>query len=336
MRSVSGTGHLLAGDVGGTKTNLALFDAGGGPLAIVREAKLLNHEHADLADVVRTFLRGERTPRAAAFGIAGPIRAGGRATMPNLGWLIDAAALATGLGIERVVLLNDLEATGYGLATLAPTEYVVLNEGRPVPGANMALIAAGTGLGEAILFSDGTTYRVSPSEGGHADFAPRDAEQIAVLTRLMREFGHVSWERLVSGPGLVNLHHALDVPDPPAVAAAIAAAADPAAAIAEAALAGSSPRCIRALDLFVSMYGAEAGNLALKALATGGMWVAGGIAPKLLAKLRDGAFMRAFTDKGRFADLVAAIPVKVVLEPRTALRGAAAYLARAEPPARSV
>jgi glucokinase len=321
---------FLAGDVGGTKTNLALFRDGPGPLAMVREAKFLNHEHASLEEMARTFLAaGPEKAHAGCFGVAGPV-VNGRTTMPNLGWELDGTRLAAGIGLERVVVMNDLEANAHGIATLAPADCEVLNPGTPHAGGNRALIAAGTGLGEAILFWDGAGYRVSASEGGHADFGPRDVEQAGILTRLIARFGHVSYERVVSGPGLVNLHGALDLPEPAPVTAAIAAAEDPAAAIASAALEGASARCVRALELFVSIYGAEAGNLALKALATGGVWVGGGVAPRLITRLRDGSFVRAFRDKGRFTDLLGRIPITVILEPRTALRGAAAYLARTQ------
>ena len=278
---------------------------------------------------MRTFLaRGDAKPAAACLGIAGPV-ADGRSHMPNLGWTIDALPLAAALGLERVVLLNDLEATAHGIATLPPAAFAVLNEGTPRADGNMALIAAGTGLGEAILFFDGTRRRVSASEGGHADFAPRDAAQIAVLVRLIELFGHVSWERVVSGPGLRTLYEVLEDAETPDVARRIAGAPDPSAVITELALAGASRRCARALDLFVADYGAEAGNLALKALATAGVYVGGGIAPKILPKLRDGSFVRAFNDKGRFTDLMRTMPVRVILEPKTALRGAAAFLAAA-------
>src|SRR5205809_1500256 len=328
--SAPGPALLLAGDVGATKTNLALFTTAGGVLTSVAEANFVNGGYGGLEDVVRAFLaRGASAPTAACFGVAGPV-AEGRARMPNLGWLIDAASLGRLFALERVVLLNDLEATAYGIAVLPPEQLVVLNPGVPRPGGNAALIAAGTGLGEAVLYWDGTRHRVSASEAGHADFAPRDVEQIAILGRLMERFGHVSWERVVSGPGLHNIYAALAVAEAPEVAARIAAAEDASATITELGLAGASARCTRALDVFVSAYGAEAGNLALRALATGGVHVGGGIAPKIVGKLADGTFMRAFTAKGRFADWLGRIPVKVILDPKTALRGAAAYLASVE------
>ncbi|MGH2997178.1 MAG: glucokinase, partial [Gaiellaceae bacterium] len=197
---------LLAGDVGATKTNLALFTATGEVLTPVAEAHFVNDGYAGLEDVVRALLAREGcVPTAACFGVAGPV-ADGRARMPNLGWRIDALGLGRLLALERVVLLNDLEATAYGIATLPPDQLVVLNPGVSVTGSNAALIAAGTGLGEAVLYWDGTRHRVSGSEGGHADFAPGNAEEMQILARLMERFGHVSWERLVSGPGLHNIY----------------------------------------------------------------------------------------------------------------------------------
>ena len=192
---------LLAGDVGATKTNLALFAAAGEELTPVAEAHFVNDGYAGLKDVVRAFLAREAcVPTAACFGVAGPV-ADGRTRMPNLGWRIEAPVLGRLFALERVVLLNDLEATAYGIATLPPDQLLVLNPGVSVAGSNAALIAAGTGLGEAVLYWDGTRHRVSGSEGGHADFAPRNAEEMQILARLMERFGHVSWERLVSGPG---------------------------------------------------------------------------------------------------------------------------------------
>jgi len=317
---------LLAGDVGGTKTNLALYVADGRTLEPVAQETVLNHGRAGLAEIVAAFLAGRDAPEAACFGVAGPV-ADGRIHMPNLDWWIDARELSGALDVERVVLLNDLEATAYGVATLGPDRFATLNEGIERPGSNAALIAAGTGLGVAMLYWDGARHRVSPSEGGHADYAPRDAEQAAILARLRERFGHVSWERVVSGPGLRNLYDALDLEEDPTVAAAIASAKDASAIIAETALAGGSARCARALDVFAASYGAAAGNLALHALATGSVYVGGGIAPKLVRKLADGTFLRAFCDKGRLTPLLQKIPVKVILDPTTALRGAAAHLA---------
>jgi glucokinase len=322
---------MLAGDVGATKTNLAFFSVEDGVVEIAAENTFMNAGHAALGEVVEAFIaRNGQAPEAACFGVAGPV-AGGYSRLSNRDWQIDARALGQELGVEKVVLLNDLEATAHGIDTLAPDGFSVLNQGTPRAGANKAIIAAGTGLGEAILYWDGERHHVSASEGGHADYAPCNAEQMGVLDRLRERFGHVSAERLVSGPGLRNIYDVLDAREDLAIAERIETAKDPSAVIAETALAGGSARCLRALEVFVASYGAEAGNLALKALATGGVYVGGGIAPKILRKLEDGSFMRAFCDKGRLAELLRSIPVKVILDPKTALRGAAAYLAGARP-----
>ena len=321
---------LLAGDVGGTKTNLALFSAASGAPVVLAEHVFQNDGFASLAAVAEEFIRQTgRAPRAACFGIAGPV-ADGRASMPNRGWDIDELALARALGVGRVILLNDLEATAYGVPTLPPDQLVVLNEGVPRAGGDMGLIAAGTGLGEAILRWDGTRYHAFASEAGHADYAPVDAEQTMVLDRLRKRFGHVSYERVVSGPGLHAVYEALDVEEQPGVAERIASAPDASAVISQLALARESQRCERALDVLVRSYGAEAGNLALRALATGGVFVGGGIAPKILPKLEAGGFVRAFCEKGRFTDWMRQIPLKVILDPTTALRGAAAHLTDVE------
>ncbi|MBI1847919.1 MAG: glucokinase, partial [Candidatus Rokubacteria bacterium] len=233
--------------------------------------------------------------------------------------------LARALGVGRVALLNDLEATAHGVLALPPAALATLQPGRPRPGTK-ALVAAGTGLGEAVMAWDGAGHRVLPSEGGHADFAPRAELEIDVLRVLLKQFGHVSYERLLSGPGLVNIHRALREiggATEPGWLAERMLAGDPGAAIAEAALARRDPVCVQALDLFVDVYGAEAGNIALRVLAVGGVYVGGGIAPKIRPALASGRFIAAFRDKGRLADLLGDIPVHLVLEPRAALLGAA-------------
>jgi len=319
---------ILAGDIGGTKTNLALFDQ-----AVTQaprfERHYLNRGQHSFIDMVRHFLWDSGAqPHAACFAVAGPIK-DGRCAMPNLPWVIDVGAIREAIKIEQVALINDVEATAHGIFTLSPEQLMAINPGTPDSTGNKALIAAGTGLGEAILFRDGGHYRVSPSEGGHTDFAPRTEEELALLRFLWTQFGHVSCERLVSGPGLANIYDYLcfagHPEEPRPVAERIAGAADRSAAIARAAIDGESPRCGRALEWFISVYGAEAGNLALKALATGGVYIGGGIAPKVAANMTDGQFMRAFRDKGRLSEMLSAVPVMLVLEPKTALRGAAAW-----------
>jgi glucokinase len=325
---------ILAGDVGGTKTILALLAppaatpprASASALAVVHEATLASQEFATFEEAVRTFLAGAPAVPVgvACFGVAGPV-VEGRSVTTNLPWELDERRLAAALGARHVRLLNDLEATGHGVLELRASALETLQAGVPRTG-NLAIIAAGTGLGEALLVWDGRRHVVVASEGGHASFAPRTELEGELLRFLRKDLGHVSYERVLSGPGLLNVYRFLRETSglaEPAWLRERMAEEDPSAAVSEAALADADEICVRALELFVSVYGAEAGNLALKGLALGGVFVAGGIAPKIRARLADGAFTQAFCDKGRLADLMAAIPVHLVLEPRTALLGAA-------------
>jgi glucokinase len=344
---------MLAGDVGGTKTNLGLFAEGASGLRLEASATFASAEFSGLTPVVRAFLRqvaagpgGAPEIAAACFGVAGPVD-GNRSSTPNLAWEIDGAALAAELGLPAVLLVNDLVATAQGIPLLRDDETVALQPAEAVgaggsaapalpPAGNQVLIAAGTGLGMALLpMVEGRRVTV-PSEGGHADFSPRDEDEASLLLYLRRRFGeHVSVERVVSGPGLHNVYEYLRdagyAAESPAVAAALAAgtaaapggAGDPARVIAEAGLAGSDALCSRALDLFVAAYGAAAGNLALICTATGGVYIGGGIAPKILPRLQGGLFLRSFLDKGRLADFLGRIPVRVILNQRTAMLGAA-------------
>ncbi len=245
-------------------------------------------------------------------------------------WIVDATALARAIGVGTLHLLNDLEAAAWGVAQLGPEDVLVLNEGAPNASGNAAVIAAGTGLGQAGLYWDGAMHRPFATEGGHADFAPRSRLEAELLLYLLARFPRVSCERVLSGPGLHNIYDFLrdtgQARESPAVRGAMERG-DPSAVIAEAGLAGSCALCGRALDLFVSLYGAQAGNLALTMLATGGVFVGGGIAPKIRARLAGPAFMEAFTAKGRFADTLRAVPVRVVLDPHVGLKGAARYAA---------
>lgn len=317
---------LLAGDVGGTKTALALYEARGGVLAPVGEAALPSREFPTFEAAVARFLAG--APRAAVeaacFGVAGPV-VNGRCVTTNLPWVLDEAALAAAIPAKRVRLLNDLEATGHGVLALPPSSLARLQPGAARQG-NMVLLAAGTGLGEALLIWTGERHLVVASEGGHADFAPRTDLEIELLRFLRKEFGRVSYERVLSGPGLFNIYRFLrdtgGVAEPRWLQGRLERE-DPSAVVSEVALAGGHPLCVQALEMFASIYGAEAGNLALEALAVGGVFVGGGIAPKISPKLTDGTFVTAFCDKGRFAELMASIPVSLVREPRTALLGAA-------------
>lgn len=322
---------ILAGDIGGTKSELAIFDTER-PQVLQFGMGFLNHVQANLISMLRNFIANAGTPvQAACLAVAGAVR-NGRCHMPNLSWILDGQEIRAALGIEQVTLINNLVATAHGMLTLPPEQLVVINPGVPEAKGNLAFIAAGTGLGEAILFhheEDG--YQVSASEGGHADYAPSNEEEIELLRYLWSRFGHASWERVVSGLGLINIYDFLSltakVSEPAQITSRIMAAADGAAAIAKAAQLRESPRCAHAMDMFLHNYGAAAGNLALKALATGGIYIGGGIAPKLPRDIWKGSFMRAFSNKGRFADMLSNIPVKLILEPKTALLGAAAYAA---------
>jgi len=317
---------ILAGDVGGTKAALGLFADRGAELVLVREHTLPSRSFANLEAVVARFLGEGPSERidAACFGVPGAI-VDGRSNATNLPWQLDESGLARATGAPRVKLLNDLEAAGHGVLALPAAMLATVQAGRPRQG-NRVLIAAGTGLGEALLVWDGARHLVVPSEGGHADFAPRSEREIDLLRFLGGEFDHVSSERVLSGPGLHNIYRFLRERSGIAAPAWLhdaMASGDPSAAISEAALHGRDPVCAEALNVFASIYGAEAGNLALKALAVGGVYIGGGIAPKIRAKLEDGQFVTAFRDKGRFAPLLADIPVMLVLEPRAPLFGAA-------------
>jgi len=313
---------ILAGDIGGTSTRLALFDADANGVRAVARERYVSREHAGLLDIVAAFTEAHPAPLdAACFGIAGPVL-DGRVVTPNLPWVIEGDALARQLVLAAVTLLNDLEANAWGVFTLTPADVVTLAEGRTIDSGNAAIIAAGTGLGEAGYHAIERRLIPFASEGGHADFAPRDEMTIALFRWLQAKFGHVSWERVVSGPGLANIYAFLKET---AGESAGMDTADPAAAISQAALAGTDPVAVQALDLFVTLYGAEAGNLALKMKATRGIWIGGGIAPKILPRLKRPGFLEAFHDKGRFRPFLEAIPVRVITNDETALRGAAWY-----------
>ncbi len=318
--------HVLAGDIGGTKTNLALYAVGGGALTKLREHAYPSRDFRGLEQVVDAFLgdgKRERV-RAAAFGIAGPVVRGTVKTT-NLPWIVRAKALERRLGGAPVRLLNDLEATALG-GLFAPRRGIEwLARGKRRSG-NIGVIAAGTGLGQAFLYWDGERHRPVGTEGGHTDFAPRDDRELALLLYLKKKFEHVSYERILSGPGLANVFAFLDEDLGRPVSDDVrrrVREGDAPAVIGEAGVSGECPTCSEALDVFVSLYGAQAGNLALTVMATGGMLVGGGIAGKILPRLRDGRFAAAFVDKGRYRDLLSAIPIGVLLDPKTALTGAA-------------
>lgn len=322
---------ILAGDVGGTKCNLALFEVRGATRAKVFDHRYESRQFSQFDQIISQFLSDARDAlkeadargiEAAGFGVAGPV-INGRVKATNLPWTVDASIVAAELKSPHVVLLNDLEATGYSLAHLSPSELFMLNRGVPAPQATRALLAAGTGLGEAILFWDGSRHVVASTEGGHTDFPPRTELEIEFLRYMKKQNQYVSVELILSGRGFPAIHLFLgpsvrhpsfELPEADAAAPEITRLG----------LAGECPVCVQTLDLWVSMYGSEAGNLALKTLARGGVWVAGGIAVKIRKKMEDGTFFRAFCEKEKFAELLAQIPVQMVLNEEAPLIGAMA------------
>lgn len=321
---------ILAGDVGGTKVDLALYKFERGQLVHVRDERFPAHEYSGLEEIARRFLKESGNPEitAACFGVPGPVR-GGRLRLTNLPWILDTHELSAGLKITNLFLINDLEANGYGIPELKPDQIFTLNEGDPAAVGHCALVSAGTGLGEAALLWNGKTHVPMASEGGHCDFAARNEMEIELLEWLMQKFnGRVSFERVVSGPGLTNIYTFLRDQkhmDEPSWLREQMAGADPNVVITEVGEAGKNELCARALEMFAAAYGAEGGNMVLKVLAMGGMYLGGGIAPKMLRTMRGGAFMQAFMDKGRLSELLVETPVRIILESRAALMGAAAF-----------
>ena len=317
---------ILAGDIGGTHTRLAYFKFQDGSLKFLSESVFPSREHRGLDEIVVKFIKLHGVhPDAACFGIAGPVR-NGRVETSNLPWIIEGSRLSHELHLPSAFLINDVEANAWGIGALEGKDLVTLNKVKEIPVGNQAVIAAGTGLGEAGMYWDGQKHFVFACEGGHADFAPRNELEIDLMRYLHTRFGHVSYERIVSGPGLVNVFHFLRDTgggEEPQWLTEEMIHGDPAAAISRAALSRKSALAEQALDLWVSIYGAEAGNLALKILATGGVYLGGGIAPKILSKLAGPLFMQAFLNKGRMQPLLEAIPVRVITNDRTALLGAA-------------
>jgi glucokinase len=317
---------ILAGDIGGTNARLAYFQSQNGSLRLVSERIFPSREHRELGEIVTKFLdESTARPNVACFGIAGPVR-NGRVETSNLPWVIEQSRLAQQIHLPATLLINDLEASAWGIGALAPADFVALNRVSGPAVGNQAVIAPGTGLGEAGLFWDGNHHHVFACEGGHTDFAPQDDLQIELLRCLKVRFGHVSYERILSGAGLVNVYEFLrDSGCGPESSKSPGQGVkdDTAAAISQAALSGSSPLAEKALDLWISVYGAEAANLALKTMATGGLFLAGGISPKILPKLTGPAFMQAFLNKGRMRSLVESIPVQVITNDKAGLLGAA-------------
>lgn len=321
---------LLAGDIGGTKTLLGLYKPASGARRPIAEAEFKSADYPGLEEMVRDFLsQTGQSAVYASFDVAGPV-IGGRARLTNLPWSLEEQALARDLGLKKVALLNDLKAIAYAVPHLEAPDLHTLNPGHPDPQGAIAVVAPGTGLGEAFLVRSGTETIACSSEGGHASFAPADDTQADLWRHVSKKFGHVSYERVCSGQGLPNIYDFLRdtqyAPEPPEFAEQLAAAFDPTPLIVKTALddPAANPLCAATLQIFVDILGAEAGNLALKVLATGGVYLAGGIPGRILPLLANGRFMKAFVNKGRFADLVRNIPVHVVLS-RAALLGAVLY-----------
>ncbi len=334
---------LLAGDIGGTKTRLGIFSAGGNdakPPQPLAEMTFENARYPDLETIVREFIGQVKAGKVqrACFGVAGPVL-GDQVAITNLPWLIDGKKLAAALNISSVGIINDLLATAHALPFLPPEDLLTLNRGKPVPQGNMAVIAAGTGLGEAFLIWDGRRYKGYASEGGHGDFAPNNGTETELLGRLSQRWGHVSYDRVCTGRGLPDIYRFLKENDPaddlPGLAERVTAAADATPLIVAAALAaeGRSLICVQALEIFVSTLGAEAGNMALRFMATGGIYVAGGLPTRILPFFNQPAFMDAFRRKGRLSKMVAQIPVYVVLNQAAPLLGAAYYARKTSPEA---
>jgi glucokinase len=319
---------ILAGDIGGTNARLAYFQFQNGHLTPAAEGVFPSREHSGLDEIVAKFVEAQGArPEIACFGVAGPVR-NGKVETSNLPWTVEASRLANELHLSTALLINDLEANAWGIAALEQKDLVELNRVKGTPAGNQAVIAAGTGLGEAGLYWDGNGYDVFACEGGHTDFAPRTELEIELLRYLAARFGHVSFERIVSGPGLVNLYRFFRDThrgEEPAWLTEELANGDQAATISRAAVSGKSVLAEHALDLWISIYGAEAGNLALKLMATGGVYLGGGIAPKLVSKLSGTLFMQAFVSKGRMQALLESIPVRVITNDKIALFGAARY-----------
>jgi glucokinase len=322
---------LLAGDIGGTKTILAIFSPDSGPKMPLAEATFPSDDYPSLQAIAREFLsRVAYKVEYGSFGVAGPV-VNGHVKTTNLPWEMDEAELQGALGLQGAFLLNDLESVANAVTTLGAQDVDMLNDGQPEVGGSIGVIAPGTGLGEAFLTWDGAHYRAHPSEGGHTDFGPSNQTELDMLRYLMKRVDHVSYEWVCSGVGIPNIYAFFKdegyAPEPEWLTAELAGVDDPTPVIVTAALNRDLDcrLCQLTLNTFVSVLGAEAGNLALKVLATGGIYLGGGIPPRILPTLKSGRFMEAFTRKGRFAHLLRRIPVRVILNAKTGLIGAAAY-----------
>lgn len=315
---------ILAGDIGGTHTRLALFEANQ-ELNFIAQQKFRSREYKGLEEIAQQFL-GDQKVAKACFGVAGAIQEG-RCHATNLPWVVDSFQIAKALQIPLVHLLNDLEANAYGVKVLKPSELFVLQEGKPQLG-NQALISAGTGLGEAGIFWDGSMHRPFACEGGHVDFAPRNALEMELLSFLQKKFDHVSYERVISGPGLYSIYQFLVETGHETMSDEVREnikQADPPVVISTYWREKKDRACERAVDWFLSLYGAEAGNLALKFLTLGGLYIGGGIAPRLWDKIKDSSFLSSFSAKGRFKPLLESMPISIILNDSAALLGAAEF-----------
>jgi glucokinase len=318
---------ILAGEIGATRTRLAAFQTEGSRLEMVVEKIYMSQKHEGLSEILAQFTRTEGIPvDSACFGVAGPVRAG-RSKLPNLPWTIDSRELAKQLKLKFVSLLNDLEAYAYGIDALESKDCVTLSESAEDAEGNRAVISARTGLGVAGLYWDGSRHHPFACEGGHADFAPRNELQMELLSYLQKRYGRVSCERVLSGPGLKNIHDFLrdtnKAEEPAWLTQQIQAAPDPPALISRLGLEGKAAICDQALSIFVSVFGAETGNCALNFMSTGGIFIGGSIAAKILPKMKDPVFMESFLDKGRMAPLLRDMPVKIVVNDDCGLIGAA-------------
>lgn len=324
--------HILAGDIGGTNTRLRLVEYRGGVPAVQREARYASADFPDVDSALRKFLGSEAssTLDASCLAVAGPVEitgTGQRVPVTNLPWVIDSAALSRSLGLQRLQIINDFEAIGYGVDTLSPAAFDELQAGSVGGSGTRVVIGAGTGLGQAILVQETQGVRVLATEGGHIDFGPTDESELELSRWLIRHYGRATYERILSGPGLKRLYDFLRETGVGAESEALRVAlqqSDPAAAITQAAREGRDPLAVATMDRFVRIYGAQAGNLALATGATGGVYVAGGMAPKMRDFLGDGRFMSAFRNKGKMSFLVASIPVRVIIDPDVGLIGAQA------------
>ncbi len=320
---------ILAGDIGATRTRLAAFQTEGNKLQCVVEKTYKSHEHDGLQEIIGIFVKSEGIPvHSACFGVAGPVRAG-RSKISNLPWTIDSRELASQLRLNSVGLINDLEAYAYGIDALESKDFVTLSEGIEDAEGNRVVISARTGLGVAGLYWDGFRHHPFPCEGGHADFAPKNELEAELAQYLRRKYGHVSCERILSGPGIKNIYDFLrdaeKAEEPAWLQKQMSEASDPPALISQLALEHKAAICDQTLNIFVSVYGSETGNCALNFLATGGIFIGGSIAAKIVPRMQDPAFMNSFLDKGRMRVLLADLPVKIVVNDDSGIIGAARY-----------